>query len=278
MSESQPEPTPFADIDSMPGPVAALLIGALQRMAEDVEIQRVRRAALDLLAPAPGQRLLDAGAGTGEVARQLAALVAPTGSVVALDLAAVTVRAAQERHDGSAVEYRTGDITALDLPDETFDGVRSERVLQHLPDPERAISELIRVTRPGGRVCLIDTDWESVALDGMPAELVTELRAHFFRRTVTHHRDMGRTLRRRLVRAGLVGVTARPVALYFPTPAAAEAVLPFTNEQVPPQANMFPDGLREPWFAALAEAGTRGEFLATLTIWVACGERTASRD
>jgi len=273
MSEPQSESTPFADIDSVPAPLAALLIGALQRMAEDAEIQRVRRAALELLAPAPGQRLLDAGAGTGEAARQLAALVAPTGSVVALDLAAVTVRAAQERHDGSAVEYRTGDITALDFPDGSFDGVRSERVLQHLPDPDQAIGELVRVTRPGGRVCLIDTDWESVALDGMPAELVAELRAYFFRQTVTHHRGMGRTLRRRLVQAGLVDVTARPVALYFPTPAAAEAVLPFVDERVPTEAKLFPDGLREPWFAALARAGARGEFLATLTIWVACGVR-----
>lgn len=273
MSDTQSQPTPFADIDSAPAPLAALLIEALQRMAEDPGIQQVRRVARELLAPAPGQRLLDAGAGTGEAARELAALVAPTGSVVALDLAAVTVRAAQERHDGSAVEYRTGDITALDLPDASFDGVRSERVLQHLPDPDQAIRELIRVTRPGGRVCLIDTDWESTAVDGVPAELVAELRAYFLQRAATHQRDMGRTLRRRLVRAGLVDVVARPVALYFPSPAAAAAVLPFTNEHVPAQADLFPEGLREPWFAALAEAGARGEFLATLTIWAACGVR-----
>jgi ubiquinone/menaquinone biosynthesis C-methylase UbiE len=61
-------------------------------------------------------------------------------------------------NDGGPVTYLVGDVTALDLPDEHFDGVRSERVLQHLADPEAAIADLVWVTRPGGPVCLIDTD------------------------------------------------------------------------------------------------------------------------
>jgi ubiquinone/menaquinone biosynthesis C-methylase UbiE len=275
MSDIRSEPTPFAEVDNLPPHIVGLLHDALQRMAAHPEIQRVRGVALDALQPAPGQRLLDAGAGIGEVARQLADLVAPDGSVVALDRSAATVRAAADRHDGSAVEYVPGDVTALDFRDGGFDGVRCERVLQHVPDPDRAIAELIRVTRAGGRVCLIDTDWDSLALDGVPAELVAAVREQFARRDMAHHSDMGRTLRRRLVRAGLDQVTATPVVLYFDTPGSAAVVLPFINRQVPPEARMIPDHLREEWFGAIDAAGERGEFLAVLTMWVVCGIRPA---
>ncbi|MFJ9999762.1 methyltransferase domain-containing protein [Streptomyces werraensis] len=79
---------------------------------------------------------------------------------------ALAVSVASSRHDGTPVDYAVGDISSLDAPDGHYDGVRCERVLQHLPDPDAAIRELIRVTRPGGRVCVLDTDWPSCAWDG----------------------------------------------------------------------------------------------------------------
>ena len=265
--------TPFGALDEQPPEFAALLVAALEMMAASPEIQRVRQVARDALAPVPGQRLLDAGCGAGEVARDLAARVAPGGSVVALDYARTNVEAAAQRHDGSAVEYVVGNVTALDFPDATFDGVRSERVLQHVDDPDRAIAELARVTKPGGRVCLIDTDWDSVGADGVPRELFVRLRDHAFSRVMVHHRDMGRTLRRRMLHAGLAEIRAQPVALYFGDPESAMAVLPMVSRLVPPQAGFIPDDMRDEWFAAVDAAGERGDFLATLTLWVVSGVR-----
>ncbi|MFB9237209.1 methyltransferase domain-containing protein [Plantactinospora siamensis] len=274
MVQQQPNrPTPFREIDRTPPEMAALILAALDSMARNPEIQRVRAVALDALRPVPGQRLLDAGAGLGEVARGLAAAVAPGGEVVALDFSAAAVSAAAGRHDGSAVRYLTGDVTGLAFPDAAFDGVRCERVLQHLTEPDRAVAELTRVTRAGGRVCLIDTDWESAALDGLPADLVTAVRTHLLARTFEHRADMGRTLRRRLVGAGLADVTAVPVTCCFLDPAAAADVLVMVNPRVPWEAGFLPEELYEPWFAAIEDAGRRGEFLAALTIWVAAGTR-----
>lgn len=263
----------FADPDRLPPEIHAVLVAALDRMAADPAIQRVRRVAEEALDPRPGHRVLDVGSGAGEVARQLAARVAPDGDVVAVDISATTMGIAAGRHDGSRVRYATGDVAALDFPDGTFDRVRAERVLQHVADPDVAVAELARVTRPGGRVCLVDTDWESIAVDGLPADLVTRVREAAFTAVSGHHADMGRTLRRRQVRAGLAPVGCEPVPLCFTTPEAASAVIPLFNRDVPREAGILPPELWDPWFAAVEAAAARDEFLAALTIWVATATR-----
>jgi 2-polyprenyl-3-methyl-5-hydroxy-6-metoxy-1,4-benzoquinol methylase len=93
MADPDPQPNPFARLDQAAPDLAEHAIGILREMARDPGIQLVRATALELLAARPGQRLLDAGAGSGEVARQLAGLVSPGGSVVALDLSETAVSA-----------------------------------------------------------------------------------------------------------------------------------------------------------------------------------------
>lgn len=271
MKPAQLEGTPFADLDAMPPDMLAMLVAALDGMSRHPEIRRVRRTAWEALRPAPGQRLLDAGCGAGDVSRELAAAVTPGGEVVALDHSAATLAAARERHDGGAIRYVTGDVSALDLADDSFDGVWCERVLQHVDDADGAIGELIRITRPGGRVCLLDTDWGSLAFDGVDSVLAKSVVAHLHGRLTPRQRDMGRTLRRRLVARGLADVAATPVTCFFPDPASAGVVLPMVNPQVPQESWMTPDGLRERWFEQVDRAGAGGEFLAVLTIWVVAG-------
>jgi len=263
--------TPFANLDQLPPHLQELLLGALASMATTPQIARVREVADRLLDPRPGGRLLDAGCGVGEVARALAAAVAPGGEVVAVDASSATVAAAAARDDGSGVRYEVADVVALPFADGTFDGVRTERVLQHVAEPDAAIAELVRVTRPGGRVCLVDTDWESLAVDGMPADLVASMRAAFAARDTLHHQGIGRTLRRRLVRAGLRDVVAEPVPLAFTRAGGPDRVLPMFNRDIPPEAHLVPTELRDRWFDAVDDAVARDEFLAVLTIWVVAG-------
>ena len=264
-------PTPFADLDRTAPEMLAMLIAALEAMGNHPEIRRVRGAARAGLRPAPGQRLLDAGCGGGDVARELAAAVGPAGEVVALDFSAATLAAARARHDGSPVTYVQGDVCALDLADDAFDGVWCERVLQHVPVPETAIGELVRVTRPGGRVCVIDTDWRSLAFDGMPDDLAAAVTSEMVHRFDTEQGTIGRSLRRRLVSAGLTDVTATPVTCLFGTPESAAVVLPMVNPLVPADSWSATAEVRDDWFAAVGAAGARGTFLAVLTIWAVTG-------
>jgi SAM-dependent methyltransferase len=271
MTRAQIERTPFADLDGQPSEMTAMLLAALEAMGRHPEIRRVRRTALRELRPEAGQRLLDAGSGAGDVARRLAGEMGRTGEVLALDYSAATIAAAVQRHDGSNVSYRTGDVCALDLPDDSVDGVWCERVLQHVDDAEGAIGELVRVTRPGGRICLIDTDWGSLAFDGVPATLARNVVAIMHGRLTPVQYDMGRTLRRRLVARGLIEVSATPVTCLFADPASAAVVLPMVNPMVPEEAWMSPAGMRDEWFSYVDAAGARGDFLAVLTIWVVAG-------
>lgn len=271
MKPAQIERTPFADIDAEPVELTALILATLEKMNRHPEIRRVRETARRALRPRPGQRVLDAGSGAGDVARWLVTELGPTGEVLAVDASSTTIAAARARHDGSNVQYVVGDVGALDLPDSSVDGVWCERLLQHVEDPDAVIGELVRVTRQGGRVCLVDTDWSSLAFDGVPEAMARAVVGDMTGRLIPRQTDMGRTLRRRLVRRHLTDVTATPVTCCFADPASAAVVLPMVNPKVPEREWHTPPGLREQWFSYVDAAGARGDFLAVLTMWVAAG-------
>jgi len=111
--------------------------------------ERVRR----LLGPFTGSEVaLDAGSGTGSLAFALAPHV---GQVVAVDSRADYLNAGREVAPENA-RFVEGDATALPFGYATFDIAGCLRVLHHVRRPELAVAELVRVTRPGGRVFIAD--------------------------------------------------------------------------------------------------------------------------
>ncbi len=109
---------------------------------------------IDLLRIADGFHLLDLGCGVGSYSHDVFPLVGATGRVVGLDLSPAFIDVARKRASefGMPIEYVVGDIQAIPFPDNTFDGSRVERVLQYVNDPREAIAEMMRVTKPGGRI------------------------------------------------------------------------------------------------------------------------------
>ena len=105
------------------------------------------------LGPARTQeRALDSGCGAGALAIALAPLV---GEVVGVDASTELLQEAR-RLAPQNVTFVEGDVTALPFPDASFEVAGSMRVLHHVRRPELAISELVRVVRPGGRVLVVD--------------------------------------------------------------------------------------------------------------------------
>ena len=182
MEASAPARSGFSDVDAAADPewhvryldAAALAPG----IAEWKEIAR------SLLAIHPGACLLDAGCGTGADVLDLSRVVGPTGSVTGVDLSARMVAEARRRAaaraggDTRPVAFTRASLTALPFATATFDGCRAERVLHHLDDPAAALAELVRVTRPGGRVVVMDGDLDTIVLDAADRD-VTRRIVHF---------------------------------------------------------------------------------------------------
>jgi len=112
-------------------------------------------------AVAPGQRVLDLATGTGDLALAAAARGAV---VVGLDLAPRMVRLARAKPGAGAVRFLVGDMTSLPLPPASVDVVTTGYGLRNVPDLDRAIAEIARVLRPGGR--FVSLDFEKPAHPG----------------------------------------------------------------------------------------------------------------
>ena len=110
--------------------------------------------ALRLAGLKPGQRFLDVAAGTGGLSLPAARLGA---RVLATDWSPAMIRRfeARVREQGLGGEGRVMDCHALDLPDDSFDVTGSQFGVMLVPDQAGALREMVRVTKPGGRVLLI---------------------------------------------------------------------------------------------------------------------------
>src|SRR5215207_2412327 len=134
----------------------AMAPGWDERHAYFEEVARpVTERMLDLLAPSPGEAVLDLAAGTGVVGFSAAALVGPTGRVIVSDFAGAMVEVASRRAEELGldnVECRVLDAERLDLPDGSVDGVICRWGYMLMADAAAALRETRRVLRADGRV------------------------------------------------------------------------------------------------------------------------------
>jgi ubiquinone/menaquinone biosynthesis C-methylase UbiE len=136
------------------------------------EIVKQRRVTLDVLAVQPGQNILDVGCGSGFLTYELANLVGSSGTVIAIDKSEEMIDATMERCFGlGQVSSRIADVRELPFDDNQFDAVTCTQVLLYVGDVAKAISELSRVTRGGGRVAILETDWRGAIMYSHHPEL-----------------------------------------------------------------------------------------------------------
>lgn len=160
------EPAPLPDPRSGPEKDAALVQGMFDRVAPRYDLANAvlslgqdrhwRRVAARAAELRPGERALDVATGTGMLADDLAA----TGAqVIALDFSQAMLQAgAQRRARAGAGDHRwvAGDGTRLPLPDASVDAVTIAFGLRNLPDVDLGLAEMARVTRPGGRLVVLE--------------------------------------------------------------------------------------------------------------------------
>lgn len=172
-----------------------------------------------------GWRCLEVGSGSGSIARALAAMVAPDGSVLATDIDMRFL----ETLDVSGVEARQHDITTDPLPAATFDLVHARGVLEHISTRGQALANMIAATKPGGVVMVEDVDWLMFEHQALPPAF-----EEFHRRTQAAYVEgagydpyLGRRLHAWFAERGLVDVaaTGRVFTMYGGTPSMEWYVL-----------------------------------------------------
>ena len=112
--------------------------------------------------------MLDVGCGSGVVTREIAKRVIPGGHAIGCDASPALLVEARQRADSTGLtdvmEFHEADCRSLPFPDGAFDAALAATVLAHVPDAGRAIREMVRVTRPRGRVAVFDFDADSLVI------------------------------------------------------------------------------------------------------------------
>jgi len=173
------------------------------------------RQLLDLTGIGPGATVVDVGCGVLGILHLLCERVGPAGRVVGVDREPRMIEAARQvtAGRGLVVEFAEQDAAGLWLPSGSFDLVHERTVLLNVADPQKVITEMVRIARRGGVVAVQEPDSASWLCDPPhPAfgRLRHELLAAY--RAAGKNFDQGRTIARRLTEAGLTGVQVRATA------------------------------------------------------------------
>ncbi|NTU81058.1 MAG: methyltransferase domain-containing protein [Chloroflexales bacterium] len=132
------------------------------------EAQARRKAAREAVWPRPGEHGLDIGPGPGFLACELARQVGARGHITAIDvnpaMLALTRDRAHQEGVAEQVTVHEGDAAALPFLDQSFDFVVAVQVYEYVPTIAQALAEAYRVLRPGGRLAIVATDWDTLIL------------------------------------------------------------------------------------------------------------------
>jgi ubiquinone/menaquinone biosynthesis C-methylase UbiE len=181
----------------------------------------LNRRSIAELALQGGERILDVGCGLATFSREMARAAGEGSSVVAVERDERQIAAAREALRGdpraASIDLRSGDAHALPLAARewgSFDLAFARFLLEHVPDPERVVAEMVRAVRPGGRIVLCDDDHDLLRLDPETPEVERLWRAYVETyRAAGNDPFVGRRLPRLLHGAG--ADLSRCTAIFF---------------------------------------------------------------
>lgn len=196
----------------------------LEFIADIPFFRAIKRESIRLIADTGAKRILDAGCGYGQDLVALAACLPEPCDIVGLDTSQALLAGARERVGvRNRCSLVKGDILNNPFRDGSFDACRIDRVLQHLPAPEQAVRQLVRITRPGGTLVAFDNDWDTFTISLEDRQTATRI-GRYWRDTFGSGRiesDIPRIFRE----CGVVGIHADLRKLEISDLPVAEQVL-----------------------------------------------------
>lgn len=228
-----------------------------------------KRRSLELLRIRPNDAVLDVGCGRGADLSKLIEAT-PDGRAIGLDNSLTLLTLASQTAPGAPLTQ--GSAYRLPFHHDSFDVVRAERVLMHLDEPGRAVTEMVRVLRPAGRILLADPDSDLIALVGADEGLVADVLQ--YRRTLVRSPNAGRLHSLWLRNAGIYDLeldySARAVTGVAETERNTQIIKAVAIGEA---EGVFPSGTQQRWYDQLRAAEERGEFLAIVVYMRTVGTR-----
>lgn len=227
-------------------------------------ITATRERTYELLSASSGDVVVDVGCGTGTVVGEL---VTRGLTAVGVDLSAKVVAVAQRRHP--ELDLRVASAESLPFADGEVVGYRAERLYMHVTDPAACVAEAHRVLGPGGRIVLVDPDWDALVVDADDHELT--------RRILRGYADaipnpwIGRRFRSLLVDAGFDDVAVEVMTAIFTEPAISPMVIAFPEPAV--VAGLITRTEADDWVAEQLRRLEQDRFFGTYPMFVASARR-----
>ena len=244
-------------------------------LTPDVVAQRSQ--VLKALALKRAERVLDIGSGPGLLAREMASSVGREGGVCGIDISEDMLAMSRKRcADQPWAVFQRADATHLPYPDHAFDAAVSTQVYEYVVDVPAALAELYRVTRPGGRVLILDTDYGSLVIQSGNAvrmgRVLTAWNEHFV------HEGLPRVLSRQLRDAGFTIRQRDVIPMFNPEyqqNTYGKHLLDLMASFAVGRQNLSNEEV-EAWLTEFAELGREGMFFFSLNRYLFVADKPAT--
>jgi ubiquinone/menaquinone biosynthesis C-methylase UbiE len=257
--------TGFSDVDGSKNPQR--FVDCLnEQFAKDSVMRINKQRTLELVDLQEGQTVLDAACGIGLDVIQMAVRVGQTGHVFGVDISQEMIAKAKSNatHLALPLTFLTGNMYQLEFQEHFFDRCRVDKTFQHLSDPKAALSELIRVTKPGGKIIIADPDHDSLMIDTPFSDV-----NHRFIRFRSDHMPQGgiaHQLYGYCKELGLIDVYAEPLTYVYTDYEEKKITSPYLDEiWVAQEHGAVTRGEAEQWAAYLQNAIENDRFMCMQT-------------
>jgi len=222
----------------------------------------------------PGSAVLEIGCGNGVDANVLAGMAGAGGNVIGIDVSRTMLASARGKSTAGhpSPGYVMADAAHLAFADNSFDAVRTDRVLQHTKDIFAVVKEMARVTRPAGRVVVFEPDWETFVL--WPGEReVTRKILNFWCDHIPNG-WAGRSIPAACAEAGLRDITITPRCLVITDLALAKRVFDLdTTLSLAVRAGILDAREAECQAKEQEKSAAAGQFFSSLTFYFVTGTK-----
>jgi SAM-dependent methyltransferase len=256
----------FTSVDEQEDPGA--WVEVLDTVRGDPTYRAYKARILEQLRPTAGGRYLEVGTGAGVDAIALRDRFGV--DVVGVDASRTMVEEAIRRGLDTAL---VADAASLPFEDASFDGAWSDRTFQHLLDPQAALAELIRVTRSGGRLVVVDPDYDTQVVDVADQALARRV-LRFRADHLLHNGTLAHRLGGMFVGAGLSDVSVEPFTVVLRDPTALDNAMGLRDwAGVAHERGLLAADDVAAWERSLDEAIETGHFLYSFTLFLTAGTR-----